>query len=114
MGTTNKHRLSTAEGFALIASYYEQGGQGAKQFYTTRGLTENQFYGWRKRYNRVHSAESTKRATEPALRPLQITTPALPATLEIEYANGNRLRLPCGESFSLELITGLLQVTTRV
>jgi hypothetical protein len=53
-----------------------------------------------------------KRATEATLRPLQITTPTLPSTLEIEYANGNRLRLPCGEGFSLESIAGLLQVTT--
>ncbi|MDR0863537.1 MAG: hypothetical protein LBO74_01220 [Candidatus Symbiothrix sp.] len=112
MGTTIKHRLSTVEGFAIIASYYEQGGQGAKQFYTAHGLTENQFYRWRKRYNRAHPDTAPVSATGARIRPLQITAAPLPCSLEIEYANGNRLRLPCGEGFSLALVTQLLQVTT--
>jgi hypothetical protein len=112
MHKPSKSRLSTEEGFAIIASYYAQGGHGARPFYTSHGLTENQFYRWRKRYNRAHPDTAPVRATAIGIRPLQITAGPLPSSLEIEYANGNRLRLPCGEGFSLALVTQLLQVTT--
>ncbi|GHT53901.1 hypothetical protein FACS189446_2390 [Bacteroidia bacterium] len=112
MHKPSKRRLSTEEGFAIIAGYYAQGGQGARQFYTSHGLTENQFYGWRKRYNRAHPDTAPVRATATGIRPLQITAAPLPCSLEIEYANGNRLRIPSGEGFSLSLVTQLLQVTT--
>jgi hypothetical protein len=114
MHKSSKGRLSSREGFALIASYYEQGGHGAREFYTSHGMTENRFYGWRKRYNRVHSLTVPTGKTGPCLRPLQITASPLPSPLEMEYANGNRLRIPSGEGFSLALVIQLLQVTAHV
>jgi transposase-like protein len=114
MKTTHTHRLSTAEGFALIARYYQQGGHGARQFYTSHGLTENQFYGWRKRYNRTYSAADSIKETAAGIRPLEIIAPALPASIEIEYVNGNRLRLSLAAGISMDLVRQLLQLTTRV
>jgi hypothetical protein len=41
-------RLTGSEGLAHIANYYKSG-LGPRAYYSQHGLTECQFYGWRKR-----------------------------------------------------------------
>ncbi|MDR3262011.1 MAG: hypothetical protein LBT78_09290, partial [Tannerella sp.] len=58
---TSASTLSKAEGYEQIEGYYRQGGIGAKSYYTKQGVSEWQFYNWRRRYLREHPEVSHPR-----------------------------------------------------
>jgi hypothetical protein len=47
-------RVGKSAGYELIEGYYRQGGFGAKSYYTKQGVSEWQFYNWRRRYLQEH------------------------------------------------------------
>ena len=53
MGATQKVKLSKSEAYSLIEEYLSSG-ELPSVFYRRVGLSDNQFYGWRKRYLRDH------------------------------------------------------------
>ncbi len=53
MGATQRMKLSKSEAYSLIEEYFSRG-ELPSVFYRRVGLSDNQFYGWRKRYLRDH------------------------------------------------------------
>ena len=53
MGATQKVKLSKSEAYSLIEEYFSSG-ELPSVFYRRVGLSDNQFYGWRKKYLRDH------------------------------------------------------------
>ena len=53
MVATQKVKLSKSEAYSLIEEYFSSG-ELPSVFYRRVGLSDNQFYGWRKRYLRDH------------------------------------------------------------
>lgn len=53
MGATQKVKLSKSEAYSLIEEYFSSG-ELPRVFYRCVGLSDNQFYGWHKRYLRDH------------------------------------------------------------
>ncbi len=96
--------LTKETAYPIIARYMKTGGL-ASVFYKKEGLSESQFYTWRKRYMKDHPPVSTKdRAsksveTSPSFHPVQVSSPPSSARkeqnaqIELEYPNGVILRM---------------------
>jgi len=100
-----KHDYLTKEiAYPIIARYLKTGGL-PSAFYKREGLSESQFYTWRKRYFQDHpTSSSPKTVSEPistsaSFHPIQVpstpfdTCKASHARIELEYPNGVVLRL---------------------
>lgn len=59
MGATQKVKLSKSEAYSFIEEYFSSG-ELPSVFYRRVGLSDNQFYGWRKRYLRDHPSLAKK------------------------------------------------------
>ncbi len=53
MESTQRIKLSKSEAYSLIEAYFSSG-ELPSVFYRRVGLSDNQFYGWRKKYLRDH------------------------------------------------------------
>ncbi len=53
MESIQRKKLSKSEGYSLIEEYFSSG-ELPSVFYRRVGLSDNQFYGWRKKYLRDH------------------------------------------------------------
>lgn len=53
MESTQRMKLSKSEAYSLIEEYFSSG-ELPSVFYRRVGLSDNQFYGWRKKYLRDH------------------------------------------------------------
>lgn len=53
MDTPHRRKLGKVEAYSLIEDYFSSG-ELPSVFYRRVGLSDNQFYGWRKRYLRDH------------------------------------------------------------
>ena len=53
MGSAQRKQLSKSEAYSLIEDYFSSG-ELPSVFYRRVGLSDNQFYSWRKRYLRDH------------------------------------------------------------
>ena len=59
MKTTQRSKLSKTEAYSLIEDYFSSG-ELPSVFYRRVGLSDNQFYGWRKKYLRDHPSLAKK------------------------------------------------------
>lgn len=59
MESTQRKKLSKSEAYSLIESYFSSG-ELPSVFYRRVGLSDNQFYGWRKKYLRDHPILANK------------------------------------------------------
>ncbi len=59
MEVAHKERLSKSEAYSLIEEYYSSG-ELPSVFYRRVGWSDNQFYGWRKKYLREHPSIAKK------------------------------------------------------
>lgn len=90
--------------YPIIARYYKNGGGLPSAFYNKEGLSECQFYTWRKRYLKDHpptSFQSTPaikedKAVQPSFYPIRVSVgnqPEQSSRMELEYPNGVVLRV---------------------
>ena len=93
--------------YPIIARYYKNGGGLPSAYYKKEGLSECQFYTWRKRYLKDHpqtlseSVPDAKAPKEPpvSFHPIQASSPVRQSVeikdtrIELEYPNGVILRL---------------------
>ena len=87
--------LSRSEGLAHIENYYKSGLR-PRAYYSEHGLTESQFYGWRKRYLALHPQSEEKRPPakpKKKFHPVKIESAGLPrlSGLEIHYPHGVKI-----------------------
>lgn len=99
-----KHDYLTKEiAYPIIARYYKSGGL-PSDFYKKEGLSESQFYTWRKRYLKDHPqasvrsvpADKASKEPQPGFHPIQVSAPKSPdqdGRIELEYPNGVVLRV---------------------
>ncbi len=59
MEVVHKERLSKSEAYSMIEEYYSSG-ELPSVFYRRVGWSDNQFYGWRKKYLREHPSLAKK------------------------------------------------------
>jgi len=95
--------LSQSEGFGHIENYYRSGLR-PHEYYSQQGISEWQFYRWRKRYLAVHhQAEmSTKAENGKKFHRVRIetTTGIQVSGLEIHYPHG--VRVIVGSDYPIE------------
>jgi transposase-like protein len=107
--------LSESEGFALISSYF-QSGLRPSEYYKNYGITEWQFYNWRRRYLAAHP-EMSKSGVSPEkkrFREIRIEPVASPVacSLEIRYPNGVIVAVPAGSGMDVEALSVLIKLGT--
>ncbi|MDR3326788.1 MAG: hypothetical protein LBT04_01415 [Prevotellaceae bacterium] len=113
---TSVSRLSKAEGYNLIADYYRQGGIGAKSYYTQHGVSEWQFYNWRRRYLQEHPGVShpIEEEKKQKVYPVEIEAPirdeASSVAIEIHYPHGVILRFKNRIGISITELTSLVKI----
>ena len=106
--------LSRQEGMAHIENFYRSG-QRPSAYYTQHGLTECQFYGWRRRYLALHpeAADTNPPVTsKKKFHPVTIESASSPSlsSLEIHYPHGVRLVFSSVHAMEIEKIKELIKL----
>ena len=97
--------------YGIIARYLRIGGS-ASAFYKKEGMTEGQFYSWRRRYLKDHPVCSVAEDARPVFHPIEMPvsteqpveipaptrkqTEVFDLKIELEYPNGVILRVDGG------------------
>jgi hypothetical protein len=108
--------LSKSAGYKLIEGYYRQGGIDAKSYYTQQGVSEWQFYNWRRRYLQEHPEVSPPIVEEKKKKvyPIQIEVPIRDETssmaIEIRYPHGVILRFNNSIGIDITELTALVKI----
>jgi len=106
--------ISRSEGMAHIENFYRSGLR-PREYYQQHGLTECQFYGWRRRYLALYPEASDKPAEvkpEKQFHPVQIESASSFRTsgLEIHYPHGVRLILGSDSDIEIEKLKELIKL----
>jgi transposase-like protein len=103
--------LSREEGFTLIENYYRSGLR-PSDYCKAHGITDCQFYGWRKRYLAVHPEANHSPEPEKKFHPVQIESPAgiRLSGFEIHYPHGVRLVISSEQSIEIEKLYELIKL----
>jgi len=103
--------LSQAEGFGHIENYYRSG-QRPCEYYKEHGITEWQFYSWRKRYLQAHPQVSPAAGTGTILHKVRIddVSDSRFSGLEIHYPHGVKLVIGSGQSLAIAQLSALIQL----
>jgi hypothetical protein len=104
------HIISRKEGLAHIENYYRSG-LSPGEYYKSNGLTECQFYGWRRRYLTLHP-EAADNKTPVKFHPIKIEAAGslrLPG-LEIHYPNGVRVVVDSGHPLEMDNLKELIKL----
>jgi transposase-like protein len=111
--------LSKSAGYKLIEGYYRQGGIGAKSYYTQQGVSEWQFYNWRRRYLQEHPewrevsppiVEEKKKKVYPIEIEAPIRDEASSTAIEIRYPHGVILRFNNSIGIDITELTALVKI----
>jgi hypothetical protein len=100
---------------AHITNFYRSGLR-PREYYQQHGLTECQFYGWRRRYLALHPEEVNKNSyvkPNKKIHPVEIETTASSFSLSgfaIHYPHGVRLVLGSDQVIEIEKIKALIQL----
>jgi len=90
--------------YPIIARYFKNGGGLPSEFYKKEGLSDSQFYTWRKRYledfpRPLFTPEPASKDTPASFHPIQVSSPITQSAtekddqIELEYPNGVILRV---------------------
>jgi len=103
--------LSRPEGFAHIENYYRSGLR-PTEYYKQHGITEWQFYFWRKRYLSLHPEAENSGSAEKKFHPVKIESVrgTRLSGLEIHYPNGVRVVIGNDHSVEIENLTELIKL----
>jgi hypothetical protein len=106
--------LSRTAGMAHIENYYRSGLR-PFEYYQSHGLTECQFYGWRKRYLALHPEAENKHTVSKSkkrFQPVKIEsrTENQLSGLEIHYPNGVRVIVGSQQGIGIEKLKALIQI----
>ena len=113
MGKTGEgfHPLTRSEGLAHIENYYRSGLR-PSEYFNQHGLTDSQFYGWRKRYLALHPEAESAKNTQKKFHPVAIESPAVikQSGLELHYPNGVRVIIGNEDSMDIEKLSALIKL----
>ena len=99
---SNSRPLTHSEGFGHIENYYLSGLR-PRDYYKQHGISEWQFYSWRRRYLAIHpQAESSNLQTK-KFHPVNIESPCVTGISGIEICYPNGVRLVIGAEHSIEI-----------
>jgi hypothetical protein len=106
--------ISRSEGMAHIENYYHSGLRPG-EYYNQHGLTECQFYGWRRRYLALHPEVDTRKTPEKAKKRfhrvmIESVSENMLSGFEIHYPHGVRLVSGSIQGFEIETIKELIKV----
>jgi len=99
------------EGMALIEKYYRSG-QRPMAYCKEQGITECQFYGWRRRYLKFHPEAEAMKKKENSIHPVMIEPKDSMEVsgFEIYYPHGVRVVIGNGESIEIEKLKALIKL----
>jgi hypothetical protein len=103
--------LSRSDGFRHIENYYRSGLR-PSEYYTQHGLSEWQFYSWRKRYLKEHPTieHPVNRGHSFHRILLEEHSDYSFSGMEIHYPHGVKVVIGSGVSLSIAHLTSLIQV----
>jgi transposase-like protein len=111
MGTRKKKRpLSKAEGFGMIAEYFNSG-MSCVKYYSSHSISACQFYRWKRLYMREHPelrprVKHSVAGKQPLFCPVEVTSRPLSISLTFPAIE---IHYPCG--ISLYIDAGLQDVS---
>jgi hypothetical protein len=104
--------LSRSEGFRHIENYYRSGLR-PSEYYKQHGLSECQFYGWRRRYLSIHPTAGTEVVMEEKkfhrVR-IESATGLRLSGLEIHYPHGVRVVIGADHPIEIEKLSELIKL----
>jgi hypothetical protein len=108
--------INRSEGLALIENYFRSG-QGAREYYKQQGITECQFYGWRRRYLALHpEVENTQVSvngkTKKRFHPVELekVIENQLSGFEIHYPNGVRVVVSSQQGIEIVKLKALIKI----
>jgi hypothetical protein len=106
--------ISRTEGMAHIENFYRSGLR-PREYYNRHGLTECQFYGWRRRYLALHPEAADKDSPvkpKKKFHPVKIepVSSLRLSGVEIHYPHGVRLVLGYEQEIDIEKIKELIKL----
>ena len=103
--------LSRSEGLAHIENYYLSG-LSPSQYYRQHGISEFQFYSWRRRYLSLHPESESALKVKKRFHPVKIesTTGIMLSGLEIHYPNGVRIVMSNDHSIDIDKLSSLIKI----
>jgi hypothetical protein len=103
--------LSRTEGFSHIENYYRSGLR-PSQYCKQHGITEWQFYSWRKRYLREHPAIEPPAIGDKVIHRIRIDEGSdhRVSGLEIHYPHGVKVVIASHSSIEIEKLRLLIQL----
>jgi hypothetical protein len=103
--------LSQSEGFAHIKNYYCSGLR-SRDYYKQHGISEWQFYQWRKRYLAVHPQADSPFNAEKKFHRIQIesTSGICISGIEIHYPHGVRVVISQEHPMEIETLSALIKL----
>jgi hypothetical protein len=103
--------LSRSEGLAHIENYYRSGLR-PFEYCKQQGITECQFYGWRKRYLNLHPDAAHCAGVGKKFHPVKIESSGAVCIsgIEIHYPHGVRLILSNDHPVAIETLTALIKL----
>jgi hypothetical protein len=112
-----KKGVSELEGFAHIEAYLRSSLR-PSEYYRSEGLSEYQFYNWRRKYLSVHpelsgskseTSDEGKRFHKVKFEHMPSSTP-LPGGLEIHYPHGVKVVISTGSGLDLDTLVSLIKL----
>jgi hypothetical protein len=103
--------LNRSEGFHHIENYYRSGLR-ASEYYKQAGITQWQFYSWRRRYLLEHpeSAPIAKSAATFHRLNIEDSPGQRISGLEIHYPHGVKLMIGSGHPLEIASLISLIQI----
>jgi len=103
--------LSQSEGFGHIENYYRSGLR-PREYYRQHGISEWQFYNWRKRYLSSHPHMESSSIPEKKFHPVSIESVAGTGIsgFEIHYPHGVRVVISSEHSIGIEKLSALIKL----
>jgi hypothetical protein len=105
------HQLSRSEGFGHIETYY-QSGLRPSQYCKQHGITEYQFYGWRRRYHQEHPKSEIAAGSVKGFHRIQIEDCSATrlSGLEIHYPHGVKVVIGSDHPIEIDKLRLLIQL----
>ena len=103
--------LTRSAGLAHIENYYRSGLR-PSEYFSQHGLTDSQFYSWRKRYLALHPEAESAGKVQKKFYPLKIEPPSgiKVSGLELHYPNGVRVIIGNEDSIDIEKLSSLIKI----
>jgi hypothetical protein len=105
--------MCESEGFSHIEAYLRSGLR-PSEYYRSEGISEYQFYNWRRKYMSLHpelsGGKSEPSDVEKGFHKVKIERTPLSGGLEIHYPHGVKVVILTGSELDLDTLVSLIKL----